>query len=171
MEFNTEFLQFSSLGTSIYRLQVQMSIWLEIPRCRPDGRQKGSERTTMRLAFQISQKFFPELSRVRTVLPCRSRLGTSGPWRLSSGRWICCMQFPYMKLPCPDHEDRRSDVWILNARLTLWMISSGRESTSSGQLQLSSHISVLERNPIADRTLREVRTCCWNVRTDASWNS
>jgi hypothetical protein len=26
-EFNTEFLQFSSLGTSIYRLQVQMSLW------------------------------------------------------------------------------------------------------------------------------------------------
>jgi len=28
MEFNTKFLQFSSIGTSIYRLQVQMSVWL-----------------------------------------------------------------------------------------------------------------------------------------------
>jgi len=37
MEFNTEFLQFSSLGTFIYRLQVQMSVWLEKPRRRPDG--------------------------------------------------------------------------------------------------------------------------------------
>jgi len=67
MEFNTEFLQFSNLGTSIYRLQVQMSVWLEIPRRRLDGRHKVSGQTTVLLAFQISQKFFPELSRVRTV--------------------------------------------------------------------------------------------------------
>jgi hypothetical protein len=93
------------------------------------------------------------------------------PWRLSSGRWIWCMQFPYMKLARWDHEDRRQDVWILNARLALWMSGSGRESTSSRWLQLSSHICVLERNLIADRTLRGVRTCYWNVRTDASWNS
>jgi hypothetical protein len=48
-----------------------MSVWLEKLRRRPDGRHKASERTTVPLAFQISQKFFPELSRVRTVLPCR----------------------------------------------------------------------------------------------------
>jgi hypothetical protein len=71
MKFNTEFLQFSSLGTSIYRLQVQMSVWLEILRWRPDGRHKASKRTTVRSAFQISQKFFPELGRVQTVLPYR----------------------------------------------------------------------------------------------------
>jgi hypothetical protein len=70
-EFNTEFLQFSSLGTSIYRLQVQMSVWLEIHRRRPDGRHKASRQTTMQSAFQISQKFFLELSRVQTILPCR----------------------------------------------------------------------------------------------------
>jgi len=29
MEFNTEFLMFSSIGTSIYRLTVQMSVWLD----------------------------------------------------------------------------------------------------------------------------------------------
>jgi hypothetical protein len=52
MEFNIEFLQFSSLGTSIYRLQVQMSVWLEKPRPRPDGRHKASGRTNMRSAFQ-----------------------------------------------------------------------------------------------------------------------
>jgi hypothetical protein len=67
MEFATEFLQFSSLGTSIYRLHVQMSIWLEKPRPRSDGRHKASGKTTVRSAFQISQKFFPELSRVRMV--------------------------------------------------------------------------------------------------------
>jgi hypothetical protein len=71
MEFNTEFLLFSSLRTSIYKLQVQMSIWLEKPRHRPDGRHKASGRTTVQSAFQILQKFFPELSRIRTVLPCR----------------------------------------------------------------------------------------------------
>jgi hypothetical protein len=49
-----------------------MSIWLEILRCRPDGRHKASRRTTVRSIFQISHKFFPELRRVQMVLPCRS---------------------------------------------------------------------------------------------------
>jgi len=64
-EFNTKFLQFSSLGTSIYRLQVQLSVFLEKPRRRLDGRHKGSGWTTVRSAF------FPVLSRVWTVLPRR----------------------------------------------------------------------------------------------------
>jgi len=71
MEFNIEFLQFSSLGTSIYRLHVQMSVWLEKPRIHLDGRHKASGRTTVRSAFQILQKLFPKFSRVRTVLPYR----------------------------------------------------------------------------------------------------
>jgi len=70
----------------------------------------------------------------------------------------------------PDHEGCRPDVWILNAQLTLWMSPSGRESTSFGWLQGSSHICVFEGNPIAGRTLSVVWTCCWNVRTDASWS-
>jgi hypothetical protein len=48
-----------------------MNVWLEKPRRRLDGRHTASEGTTVRSAFQISQKFFPELSRIRTVLPCR----------------------------------------------------------------------------------------------------
>jgi hypothetical protein len=48
-----------------------MSVWLEIPRRHPDGRHKASVRTTVRLAFQTSHKFFLELSRVQMVLPCR----------------------------------------------------------------------------------------------------
>jgi len=71
MEFNTKFWRFSSLETSIYGLQVQMSVWLEILRHRSDRRHKASRRTTVWLAFQISHKFFPEFSRVQTVLPCR----------------------------------------------------------------------------------------------------
>jgi len=49
--------------------------------------------------------------------------------------------------------------------------SSERESTSSRRLQRTSHNYVLERNHIACRTLRVVRTCCWNVRTNVSWSS
>jgi len=52
MECNTEFLQFSSLGTSIYRLQVQMSVWLEKPRRCPEGRHKASGWTIVQSAFQ-----------------------------------------------------------------------------------------------------------------------
>jgi hypothetical protein len=48
---------------------------------------------------------------------------------------------------CPDHEDRRPDVWIWITILALWMSASKWKSTSSGRLQRSSHISVLERNP------------------------
>jgi hypothetical protein len=48
-----------------------MSVWLEIPKGCLNGRHKASGQTTVRPAFQILQKFFPELSRVRTVLPCR----------------------------------------------------------------------------------------------------
>jgi len=48
-----------------------MSVWLEIPRRRPDRRHKASGRTTVQSALQISQKVFPELSLVRRVLPCR----------------------------------------------------------------------------------------------------
>lgn len=71
MEFTIESLQFSSLRASIYRLHVQMSVWLKIPRYRLDGRHKASGRTAVQSAFQILLKFFPELSCVRTVLPCR----------------------------------------------------------------------------------------------------
>jgi hypothetical protein len=57
-----------------------------------------------------------------------------------------CTQFPYMKLERPDHEDWRPDGWTLYAWLALWRRASGREHTSSGRLQLSSHICVLKRN-------------------------
>jgi hypothetical protein len=52
MEFSTEFLQLSSLGTSIYRLQVQMSVWLDKPRPCPDDSHRASGQTTVRSAFQ-----------------------------------------------------------------------------------------------------------------------
>jgi hypothetical protein len=51
------------------------------------------------------------------------------------------------------------------------MSVSERESMSSGRLQRSSYNCVLERNLEACWILRVVRTCCWNVQTDASWSS
>jgi hypothetical protein len=63
-KFNTEFLPFSSLGTTIYRLQVQMSVWLNKPRRCPEGQQYDR-------FPKILLKFFLVLSRVQTVLPCR----------------------------------------------------------------------------------------------------
>jgi len=107
---------------------------------------------------------------------------------LSERSHFCCTQFPYQGFTRPDqgdgrpngwsdarnfhiwcsrhldHEDWRPNVWILNAILALWM-------TASEQFQRSSQICVLERNPIACRTLSVIRTCCWNVRMDASWSS
>jgi len=98
-------------------------------------------------------------------------LRSSGLGGWSSGRLIWCTQFPYLMYALPDHADWHPDVWIWIAILALWISASGRESTSSGRLQRSSHNCILERNPEACRTLRVVRTSCWNVQRDASWSS
>jgi len=160
-----------------------MSGWLEIPMRRPDGRHKVSWRTTVRLAFQISQKFFLELSRVQTVLPWHPNSRTSASHNFDIKAWhvwtiTSVVQTVNLMHAISIYEAHASGpwrpsskVWILNAWLALWMSVFGRESTSSGQLQLSSHICVLERNPIADQTLSGVQTCCWKVWTNASWNS
>jgi hypothetical protein len=71
MEFNTEFLQFSRQGASIYRLRVQMSVWLDKTGNRPDGGHGLFGRTTVRPKFKkFRWKSFLFESRVRTVLPC-----------------------------------------------------------------------------------------------------
>jgi hypothetical protein len=72
MEFNTEFLLFSSLGASIYRLRVQMSVWLDKTGPHPDGGHRPSRRTTVRPKFQkFCCKSFLFERCVRMVLPCR----------------------------------------------------------------------------------------------------
>jgi len=63
----------------------------------------------------------------------------SGRWKLMSKRWNCCTQFPYMMLDRRDHDDWRPNSWTLYARLALWRTSSGRDHTSSGRFQPSSH--------------------------------
>jgi hypothetical protein len=90
---------------------------------------------------------------------------------MKSGRLNWCIQFPYIRLERPDHEVWHPDSWTLYARLTLWRRASRREHTSSKQLQLSSCTCVLERNLSTCRTLKGVQPCCWDVRTDARWNS
>jgi len=76
-----------------------------------------------------------------------------------------------LRLVHPDHGDWRPDGWNLYARLALSRIASGQEHTLSERLQLSSHICVLERNYFPYRTLKGVRPCCWDVRTNVTWSS
>jgi hypothetical protein len=143
---------------------------------RPDGQ-------LCYLFSKISLKFFPELSRVWTVLPC-----------LPDGRTFTARNFHIKALPVRTigmivrtvdlmqaisiYVARASGTWgLASGRLNfecatcLMMSASGREFTSSELLQRSSHICILERNLIANWTLSGVRTYCWNVLTDASWSS
>jgi len=99
-EFNTEFLQFSSLGTSIYRQQVQMSVWLEIPRCHSDSRHKASERTTVRSAFQN----FTEILSLFEPRP-------DGVALSSERSPLSYTQFPYQGFACSNHRNGRPDGW------------------------------------------------------------
>jgi hypothetical protein len=122
-EFNTKFLQFSSLGTSIYRLQVQLSVFLEKPRRRLDGRHKGSGWTTVRSAFQN----FAE------ILSCfEPRLDGVAP---SSGRsYFDCTQFPYQGFARSDQGNGRLDGW-LDAHT--FHISSSRVRTMKSGVRMS----------------------------------
>jgi hypothetical protein len=58
------------------------------------------------------------------------------------------------------------DIWI--AILALRRCASGRDTTSSGLLNQSSYIWTWKETE-AGRVLIGVRTCCWVVRTNASW--
>jgi len=71
MEFNTEFLQFSTTGAFIYRIRAQMSVWLDKAGPRPDGGHGPSGGTTVWPKFQkFRWKSFLFESRVRTILSC-----------------------------------------------------------------------------------------------------
>jgi len=59
------------------------------------------------------------------------------------------------------------DIWI--AILALFMSASGRETTSSGQC-INLPIFWTWKESEADRSLMDIRTGCWDVQTDASWN-
>jgi hypothetical protein len=59
------------------------------------------------------------------------------------------------------------DIWI--AILALRRRVSGRDTTSSGRLIDLFPFLELGKKSKTDRVLGGVWTCCWNVRTDASW--
>jgi hypothetical protein len=65
MEFNTEFLQFSSPRTSIYRLKVQMSVWLDKTGRRSDDGHGPSVRMQAGVvrSFSTQGKVWTESSR------------------------------------------------------------------------------------------------------------
>jgi len=89
MEFNTELLLFSSLGASIYRLTVQMSVLLDKTGRHPDGGHRPSGQTTMQLKFwKFCWRSFLFESRVRTVLPCRldGRTSTASNFYIGASR-------------------------------------------------------------------------------------
>jgi hypothetical protein len=59
------------------------------------------------------------------------------------------------------------DIWI--AILALFISTSKRETTSSGRC-INLPIFWTWKESDADRSLMDVRTGCWEVQTDASWN-
>jgi hypothetical protein len=78
-----------------------MSVWLEKPRHRQDGRHKVFGRTTVRSAFQnfveILSWFEPRLDSVVQ----------------SSGRWhFSCTQFPYQGFARPNQGNGHPDGWL-----------------------------------------------------------
>jgi len=65
--------------------------------------------------------------------------------------------------------DWHPDGDISIAILALFMSASGRETISSGRC-INLPIFWTWKESEADRSLMDVRTGCWDVRTDASWN-
>jgi hypothetical protein len=98
------------------------------------------------------------------------RLRASRPWGWPSGWLMFYTQFPYLFYGCSDHGRLASERLSLNCELALRSSAFGWESTSFGRLQQSSHIFFWKENLKLDWTLSVVRTGCWVVWTDASWN-
>jgi hypothetical protein len=117
--------------------------WFEL---RPDGR------------TSVARNFHNKAWRVRTIGSVFRTVDlmyaisiyeawASGPWTLTSGR----LDFECMT--CLMDERVRTGIHIVRTVVAIFpYLCLGKKS-------------------IADRTLSGVRTCCWNVRTDASWNN
>jgi hypothetical protein len=106
-------------------------------------------------------------------------------WTSTCNFHICYVRVRTMSGSCPDGWSRidnfhisctrvwtkadwrpNGDIWI--AILALRRHASGWDTTSSRRLNQSSHIWTWKEIE-AGRVLIGVRTCCWVVRTDASW--
>jgi len=139
-----------------------MRVLLDKTGRRLDGGHRPSGQTIVRPKFwEFRWKSFLFEHRVRMVLPCRSdgRTFAASNFHIEAllvrtRRMVVqtanlMHAISYLMLARSDNDDWRLDVWIWIVILALWMSTSGRESTSSGRLQRSSHICVLERNPEA----------------------
>jgi hypothetical protein len=127
-----------------------MSVWLDKTGRHPDNGHRLSGQTTLLPKFQkFRWKSFLFKSRVRTVRHCRS-----------DGRMSATSNF-HIEAPCV--QTRRMGVWMVNLMHAISISdarASGRESTSSGWLQQSSHICVWKEILKLDWTLRVVQTGC-----------
>jgi len=94
-------------------------------------------------------------ARVRTMIGSRP----DGKSRIGNFH-ISCMHVRTKAVWRPD-----GDIWI--AILALCMRVSERESTLSGRLKQSSHKWTWKESE-SDRSLRGVRTGCWDVQTDTA---
>jgi hypothetical protein len=134
MEFNTEFLLFSSLWASIYRLTVQMRVWLDKTERRPDGGHRPSELGGWSSGRLIWCMQFPYL-----IHPCSDH----DDWRPDVWIWICDT--------CLMDERVRTDIHVVRTVAAIfpylcfgkksWSLiehweSSGRVAESSGRMQV-----------------------------------
>jgi hypothetical protein len=71
----------------------------------------------------------------------------SGPWTLTSGL------LNFVSTTCLMKESVRTGTHIVRTVAAVFSVY------------------VLKRNLLTCQTLKNVRTCCWDVRTDATWNS
>jgi len=184
MEFNTEFLQFSSLGASIYRLQefkyASDSKYLGIVRM------VDIRRPNRQLCDQLSK-----LAEILSWIEPRLDGVALGSWRLH----FSSTQFSYQGLVRLDQNSCRPNGWSDAHNFHTWSLSVRTMKTVVQTIEFWMHdlpyewarpdgnthrpngcnylpISVfLDWNPMADQTLNDIQTCCWNVRTDATWNS
>jgi hypothetical protein len=133
-----------------------MSVWLDKTGRRQDGGRRSSGRTTVRPKFQkFLWKSFLFESRVWIVLPhCPdSRTSAASNFHIKAS----CIRTRRMVVRTVDQMHAISifdahasgPCWLASGRLDLncdTCLMDERESTSSGRLQRSSHICVLERN-------------------------
>jgi hypothetical protein len=153
-----------------------MSVWLEKSRRRPDGQ------LCDRLS-KISLKFFPDLNLVRTMLPCHPDGCTFAAHNFHINAlcvWTIGMIFRPVDLmhAISIYVARSSGPWRLASRRLNFEYAT---CLMDERIQMGIHIVrkvavvfpylCFGKKSIAGRTLSDVRTCCWNIQTDAGWSS
>jgi hypothetical protein len=89
--------------------------------------------------------------------------------RQSSGRLKSNRQFPSLMHTRPDHSCQTSGWSYLNCNSCLKEIRVRLDTTSSGQSLIFPFLELGKKSE-TDRVLGGVWTCCWNIRTGASWH-